>query len=155
MERFTKRRRSAHFDEHGRYASCGRFFAQFTKESGQILFAVVVYDCCRGEARSRIHSHVEWAISHQTEPALRVFELAGRNPEIKKRASDGANPELVQNTIGVSKIRLPDDDAPAKVRQMLGHVPDRIRILVQSQDFSTTFQKRFGVTAAPTGSVEH
>ncbi len=153
-ERFAKRRSFAYFHDHARDASRRRFFAQFTKDAGQFLFAVIVDDCRRGEARSRVHPHVERTVSHQTEPALRVFELPGRNTQIKKRASDSANPELVENTICVSEICLPHDDAPAKMRQTLGHVPDCIRILIQSQNIGATFQKRFSVPAAATRSVE-
>src|SRR5262249_2612629 len=106
-------------------------------------------------ARSRVNPHVEWTVSHQTEPALRVFELPGRNTQIKKRAADCANSQLVENAICMSEIRLPYDDAPAKMRQMLGHVPDCIRILVQSQNIGASFQKRFSVPAAATRSVEN
>ena len=80
--------------------------------------------------------------------------MPGRNTQIKKRASDGANPELVENTICVSEICLPHDDPPAKMRQTLGHVPDCIRILIQSQNIGAAFQKRFSVAAAATRSVE-
>src|SRR5262249_41369150 len=152
---FAKRRGFAHSHDHGRDASCSRFFAQLTKQPVQILFAVIVYDCRGGEARSRGHPHVEWTVSHQTEPALRVFELPGRNTQIKKRAADCANSQLVENAICMSEIRLPYDDAPAKMRQMLGHVPDCIRILVQSQNIGASFQKRFSVPAAATRSVEN
>jgi len=80
--------------------------------------------------------------------------LPGRNTQIKKRASNGANPELVENTICVSEICLPHDDAPANMRQTLGHVTDCVRILIQSENIGATFQKRFSVPAATTRSVE-
>src|SRR5205814_9191621 len=113
-----------------------------------------VYDCRGGEARSRVHPHVERTVSHQTEPALRVSELPGRNTQIKKRASNGGNPELVENTICVSEICLPHDDAAANMRQTLGHVTDCLMILIQSENIGATFQKRFSVPAATTRSVE-
>ena len=135
-------------------ASRRRFFAQLTKETGQVFFAIIVDDCRGGEARPRVHPHVQRTVSHETEPALRVFELPGRNTQIKKRASDSANPQLVENTICVSEVCLPHDDAPAKIRQTLGHVPDCIRVLIQSQNIGATFQKRFSVAAAATRCVE-
>src|SRR5881394_3773868 len=153
-ERFAKRRSFAHFHDHARDASRGRFFAQLTKETGQLVFGVIVYDCRGGEARSRVHPHVERTVSNETEPALRVFELPGRNTQIKKRASNGGNPELVENTICVSEICLPHDDAPANMRQTLGHVTECVRILIQSENIGATFQKRFSVPAATTRSVE-
>src|SRR5262249_53755419 len=135
-------------------ASRGRFLAEFTKDARQFLFAVIVHDCRRCEARSRVHSHVEWTVSNQTEPAFCVFQLPRRNPQIKERAADRANPELVENTIPISEICLPHNDAPAKMRQTLGHVPDCIRVLIQSQNVGATLQKRFRVAAAATCSVE-
>src|SRR5262249_56737159 len=107
-----------------------------------------------GEAAPRVHPHVERTVSNQTEAALCVFELPGRNTQIKKRSSDAANSQLVENTICVSEICLPHNDAPAKMRQTLGHVPDCIRILIQSQNIGATIQKRFRVAAAATCSVE-
>src|SRR5215472_19066207 len=154
-ECFVKRRNLARFHDHGCDASRSRFFAQLTKETGQLLLAVIVYDCRRGEARPWVHSHVERTVSNQTEPALRIFQLPGRNPQIKKGASDAANPKLIKDTVCVSEICLPHDDAPAKMRQTLGHVLDRIRVLVQRQNIGATFQKRFGVASATTCSVEN
>src|SRR5439155_8979234 len=130
------------------------FFAQLTKEAGQFVFGVIFYNCRGGETRSRVHPHVERTVSNETEPALRVFELPGRNTQIEKRASDGVNPELVENTICVSEICLPHDDALAKIRQTLAHVPDCIRVLIQGQNIGATFQKRFSVPAAATRCVE-
>src|SRR6476659_8970853 len=111
-EGFVKRRSFTYFHDRARNASRGRFFAELTKDAGQFLFAVIVNDCRRCEGRLRIHPHVERTVPYQTETALRVFELPGRNAQIKKGASDGANPELVENTICVSEICLPHDDAP-------------------------------------------
>src|SRR4029077_7199945 len=91
-KRFVKRRSFAYFHDHARDAARGRFFAELTKDPGQFLFAVIVYDCSRCEARLRVHPHVERTVSNQTEAALRVFELSGRNTQIKKRAADVASP---------------------------------------------------------------
>src|SRR5436190_2110834 len=74
-----QRMESDHRDASGPLESRSRFFAQLAKQTGQFLFAVIVYDCRGGEARSRVHPHVKRTVSHQTEPALRVFELPGRN----------------------------------------------------------------------------
>src|SRR4029079_9654660 len=127
-ERFAERRSIAYLNDHARDAARGRFFAKLTKDAGQFLFAVIVYDCCRCEGRLRVHPHVERTVSHQAETALSVLKLSGRHTQIEKHAADAANPELVENTIGVSEICLPHDDSPAKVRQTVGHMPDRIRI---------------------------
>jgi hypothetical protein len=81
--------------------------------------------------------------------------LSGRHTKIKQRASDAANPNLVEDTVCVSEICLPHDDAPTKMRQTLGHVLDCIRILIQGQNIGAAFQKRFGVPAAATRSVEN
>jgi hypothetical protein len=80
--------------------------------------------------------------------------LPGRNTQIEKCSSDSPNPQLVENTICVSEVCLPYDDASAKMRQTLGHVPDCIRILIQSQNVGAAFQKRFSVAAATTRCVE-
>src|SRR5262249_30424279 len=78
-ECFAKRRSFAHFYDHARDPPRGRFFAQFTEEACQFFFAVFVYNCRRGEARSWVNSHIERPVSIETEPALCVFELSGRN----------------------------------------------------------------------------
>src|SRR5215472_14898740 len=129
-QRFAKWRSLAHFHDHACDPARGRFFAQFTEKAGQFFFAVFVCNCRRGEACSRVHAHVERTIAHETEPTLRVLELPGRNTQIKKRAADATNPELVENTIRVPEISLPHNDASAKVREMLAHVPDCIRVLI-------------------------
>ena len=41
------------------------------------------------------------------------------------------------------------------MRQTVGHVLDCIRVLIQRHNISATFQKRFGVAAAATCSVEN
>src|SRR5436190_22705405 len=110
LECFAKRGSFADLHNHARDTSRGRLFSELTKDASQILCAVVVHDRRRCETRLRIHPHVERAISHQTETALRVFELPGRNTQIKKRPSDGANPESVQDKVCVPQIGLPHDD---------------------------------------------
>src|SRR4029079_9141833 len=81
LERFVKGRSFAYFHDHARNEARSRFFAELTKDAGQFLFAVIVYNCRRCEARMRVHPHVERTVSHQTEAALRVFELSGRNTQ--------------------------------------------------------------------------
>jgi hypothetical protein len=53
------------------------------------------------------------------------------------------------------EICLPHNDSPAKMGQTLGDVPDRIGILIQSQNIGAAFQKRFGVPAAAARSVDN
>src|SRR4029077_6583098 len=154
-ERFVKRRSFAYLYDHTRDASRGRFFAQLTKDAGQLFLAVIVNDCRRCEARLWVHPHVERTVSHQTEPALCVFELPGRNTQVKKRACDGANPEFVENAICISEICLTHDDPPAMMRQTLGYLPGCISALIQSQNICPLFYKRFRVPAAAARSVEN
>src|SRR5206468_12729752 len=59
-----------------------RLFAQVPKEAGQFFLAVTVDDLAGRFSGGRVHPHVEGPISHQTETALGVFELARRNTEI-------------------------------------------------------------------------
>src|SRR5262249_37828735 len=153
-QRLAKWRTLTHFHDHARDPARGRFFAQFTEKPGQFFFIVFVYDRGGGEASSLIHAHVERTVPNETKTALRIFELTGRNTQIKKRATNAANPEFVENTIRVPEICLPHDNAPAQMRRTPGHMPDCIRILIQSQNIGATFQKRFSVSAAATGSVD-
>src|SRR5262249_656552 len=45
------------------------------------------------------------------------------------------------------------DDAAAEMRETLAHMPDCIRILIQSQNISATSKESFGVAAAAAGSI--
>ena len=82
-------------------------------------------------------------------------QVPGRNTQVKKRACDGANSEFVENAICISEICLTHDDPPAMMRQTLGHLPDCIRVLIQSQHIGAIFYKRFRVPAAAARSVEN
>src|SRR5438477_13150863 len=92
-ERFAKRRSLAHFHDHACDASRRRFFAQLTKEAGQVLFAIIVDDCRGREAPPPVHPHVQRTVSHETEPPPPAFALPCRNTQIKKGAADAANPQ--------------------------------------------------------------
>jgi hypothetical protein len=54
----------------------------------------------------------------------------------------------------VPEIRLSHDDAPAEMCEALGHVPDCIRILIQSDHVGATFKHGFAVTTAATRGIE-
>src|SRR6266699_344062 len=86
---FTKRRRLARLDDQPRDPARGRFLTQFTKQSGQFLFAIFIYDNSSSQLRLRVHPHVEGTVSHEAEAARRIFELARRNTKIKERAAYG------------------------------------------------------------------
>src|SRR6476620_7572273 len=85
-ERFVKRRSFADLHDHARDASRGWFFAELTKDPGQLFLAVIVNDRRRCETRLWVHPHIERSVSHQTDPALCVFAFPGLNTQVKKRA---------------------------------------------------------------------
>src|SRR5262249_2940310 len=118
------------FHDHACDPPSGRFFTEFAEQTSQLLFVVLIYNRRGGEACSRVHAHVERAVSNKAETAGRGFELARGNGEIKKRAADTANPELVENKVSVPEIRLAHDDTPPEMRKTLAYVPDCIRVLV-------------------------
>jgi hypothetical protein len=93
------------------------------------------------------------AIAHEAEPALRIFELPGRDTNIEKRAVDRANSKLIENADCAAEIRLSQGKPLAEARQLLADVLDRVRITVQRQDVGPTLQKRFGVATATTGCI--
>src|SRR5207249_5167467 len=121
---------------------------------GQLFSAVFVNNSGGSQLIPWVHAHIERAVPHQAETAFRIFELPGRNAKVEKGATDHAKPKLVQNFVRMPKIRLPHGDAPAKLCQLLGHMSDRIGILVQSQDIGAGPYKRFRVTTATTGSID-
>ena len=91
-ECFTKWRGLALLHNRTGDATRGRFFAEIAKKSGQFFFAVTVDDRIRGFLGAWIHPHVERTVSHQTETALGIFELAGRNTEIENRPANFTEP---------------------------------------------------------------
>ena len=105
---------------------------------GQLFSAVFVNNGGSGQFIPWIHAHIERAVAHQAKTALRIFELPGRNAKVKKRTTDLAKPELVQNLMRVPKIRLLYSDAPTELCQLLSHMLDRIGILIQCQDIGTS-----------------
>src|SRR6266536_2910414 len=150
---FAKRRSLPHLDDQTCDSPRSRFFAEFTKETGQFLFVVMVYDVGSSQVRLRVHAHVQRTVPHEAKTALRVFELARRNTQIKERPAYGANAELVENPAGVPKIRLPHDKTAAETRESFSHVLDCIRILIQRQNLGATFQQLFGMATTTTGSI--
>src|ERR1043166_4232917 len=98
---FAKRRRPAHLHDQAADPARSRFLTKFTKQASQFLFAVLVYNFGGSQFGLRIHAHVERTVSYEAETALRIFELAGGDTKIKKRAADRAKTKLVENTIRV------------------------------------------------------
>src|SRR5256714_6105343 len=90
-ECFTKWRGLALLHNRTGDATRGGFFAEIAKKSGQLFFAVTVDDRIRGFLGAWIHPHVERTVSHQTETAFGIFELAGRNTEIENRSANFTN----------------------------------------------------------------
>src|SRR5947207_15822566 len=112
----AKGRVFAHLHELARDAPRGRFFAHFAEEAREIFLAVFVDDFGSGQLLARIHPHIQRPIALETETALGVFELSRRNAQIKDRAADLCQTELIEHGIGVAEIRLSKSDAIAVVR---------------------------------------
>src|SRR2546423_14452089 len=91
-------------------ATRGRFFTEIAKKSGQLFFAVTVDDRTRGFLEAWVHPHVERTVSHQTETALGIFELTRRNTKIENRSPKFTDLQLIEHTIGVAKICLPQSN---------------------------------------------
>src|SRR5262249_11362793 len=106
-------------------------------------------------ACSQIHAHVQRTVSNETEAALCIFELTGRDAQVKERAADLTHAELLEDTIRMPEISLPHDDAPAKMPETLTCVPDGIGVLIQGQDVCASLQERFGVAAAAACRVQY
>src|SRR5205807_1529536 len=123
----------------------------FTKQASQLFSAVFVNNSGSSKLVPWIHPHIEGAVTHQAETALPIFELPGGDTQIEERTTDRANAKLVENFVHVAKIRLPHGNALAELCQLLGHMLDRIRILIQCQDVDATSQKHFRVTSAAAG----
>src|SRR5262249_22128760 len=149
----AKRHSLSHLYNQTRDATRCRLLSQLTKQPRQLFLAVFVYDRGSGQLGSRIHAHIEWTVSHEAEPALRIFELPGRDTKIKKRAADCANAKLIENTERAPKIRLSHSEVVAEACQLFTDVLDGVRIPVQGQDISAALQKRFGVATATTCGI--
>jgi hypothetical protein len=61
----------------------------------------------------------------------------------------------VENFVQVPKIRLPHSDALTELCQLLGHMLDRIGILIQCQNVGATSQKRSRVTPTTASAINH
>src|SRR5262245_14089194 len=88
---FAKRRRFSHFYDQACYTARRRLPSQLAKQARQLFLGVFVYDRGSGQLRPRVHAHIERAVSHEAESTLRVFELPGGHPKIKKCAAYHAN----------------------------------------------------------------
>src|SRR6266581_5171094 len=152
---FAERGCLPHFNNQARDTTRSRLLPEFAKQAGQLFCAVFVNNSGSGELIPWIHPHIERAITRQAETALRIFELPGGDAQIEERTTDHADPKLVENFVHVAKIRLPHGDALAELCQLLGHMLDRIGILIQCQDVGTTSQKRFRVTPTTAGAINH
>src|SRR5204863_4028070 len=150
---FAKRYSFSHLYNQACNTTRCRLLSQFAKQPRQLFLAVFVYDRGSGQLTSRIHAHIEWTISHEAEPALSVFELPGRDTNIKKRAPNCANSKLIEEAECASEIRLSHGKASAEACQSLTDVLDRVGIPVQRQDIGPAFQKRFGVATAATCGI--
>src|SRR5262245_5307116 len=150
---FAKRRSFSHFYDLACYPARRRLLSQLAKQARQLFLGIFVYDRGSGQLRARVHAHIERPVSHEAESTLRVFELPGGHPKIKKRAADHANAELIENAECASKIRLPHCEAFAEACQLLTDVLDGVRILVQRQNIRPVLQKCFGVATAATCGI--
>ena len=95
-----------------------------------MLFAVLIYNLGSSQFGSWVHSHVEGTVSHKAETTRCIFQLAGRNSQIKKRTANAANAKLIQNTARMPEIHLPRDEASAETCQAFADVPNCIGILI-------------------------
>jgi hypothetical protein len=55
----------------------------------------------------------------------------------------------------VPEIRLPHDEAAAKMCQSLGYMLDRIRVLIQGQNIRASLQERLCVTTTATRCIDN
>src|SRR6266487_4646086 len=146
---FAKRYSLSHLYNQACNATRCRFLSQLAKQPCQLFLAIFVYDRGSGQLGSRIHAHIEGTVSHEAESPLGVFELPGRDTQIKKYAPNRANSKLIEEAECAPKIRLSHGKAFAEACQLLTDVLDRVGIPVQRQDIGPALQKRFGV-ATPT-----
>src|SRR6266436_8317780 len=130
-----------------------RLLSQFAKQPRQLFLAVFVYDRGSGQLGSRIHAHIEGTVSHEAESPLGVFELPGRNTNIKKHAPNRANSKFIEEAECAPKIRLSHRKAFAEACQLLTDVLDRVGIPVERKDVGPALQKRFGVATATTCGI--
>src|SRR6478735_4661824 len=150
---FTKRRSLTHLDDEAGDSARGWFLAQFTKQLRQLLFVIFIYNISGGQLRLRVHAHVERTVSHEAETARRIFELARRNTEIKKRTAYGADVQLIEHPGCVSEIRLPHDETAAEACQSLAYMLYSVRVLIQRQNVGAAFQERLGVSTTTTRPI--
>jgi hypothetical protein len=150
---FAKRCTLSHLHNQARDATRCRLLSQLAKQPRQLFLAVLVYDRSGSQLRAGIHAHVEGTIAHEAEPALRIFELPGRDTNIEKRAADRANSKLIENADCAAEIRLSHRKPFAEARQLFTDVLDRVRITVQRQNIGPTLQNRFSVATTTTCSI--
>src|SRR5206468_7409952 len=152
---FAKRCTLSHFYNQARDAARCRLLSQLAKQPRQLFLAVLVYDGSGSQLRAWIHAHVEGTISHEAEPAFRIFELPGRDTNIEKRAPDRANAKVIENADCAPEIRLSYSKAFAEARQLLTDVLDSVRIPIQRQNIGPALQKRFSVATTTTCCIDN
>src|SRR4029077_11577975 len=113
---FAKRCTLSHLYNQARDATRCWLLSQLAKQPRQLFLAVLVYDRSGSQLSAWIHAHVEGTISHEAEPALRIFDLPGRDTNIEKRAADRANAKVIENAGRAPEIRLSYGKAFAKAR---------------------------------------
>src|SRR4029077_17425892 len=152
-QRFAKRCSFSHLNNQAGSTTRGRLFSQFAKQPRQLFLAVFVYNRGSGQLGSRIHSQIEWTVSHEAESPLGIFELPGRDTKIKKRAPYRANFQLIEEAECAPEIRLSHSEAFAESCQLLTDVLDRVGIPVQRQYVGPASQKCFRVATATTCGI--
>src|SRR6266496_1559759 len=136
-------------------ATRDRFFSQLAEHLGQLLCAVIIHNIGSSQPAPWVHAHVQRAIARETKTALRILELPRGDTKIEKHTADGVNFQFVENFVRVAKVRPPHPDAPAKLCQLLAHMLDGIRILIQGEDICAGPQKRFCVATAAAGPIDN
>ena len=127
---------------------------KLAEEPGQFLFRIGVDDSRGRELAARIHPHIERAIAHDAETALRIFQLAGRDTEIEQRPANADDSELVEDFSGVAEVDLPQGHAAAVGSESLAGVLDRVGILIERENIGAGPQNLLGMTAAPAGGID-
>src|SRR6478672_198035 len=148
-KRFSKRHDLSHFDQLTGDPPRRRFFAKIAEKARQFLFTVMIDYLCGGEIAPGIHPHVERAVAHQTETTPGVFELMGRNADIKQGATDPRDAEFVENFVGLTKIALPQSDTTTEFAEPIACMLNRIWILIEAKDICACAKDCFGMTASP------
>ena len=127
---------------------------KLAEEPGQLFFRVGVDDHRGRELAPRIHPHIERAVAHDAETALRIFQLARGDAEIEQRSADSHDSELVEDFAGVAEVDLPQGHAAAIGREPFAGVLDRVGILIERQNIGAGAQNLLGMAAAAAGGID-